>query len=402
MAYIRKRNLPSGKLRWQVVWKAKGKRVSAMFETQADAKAKKRAVEGSRPGSSAKFRALAVDYLAYMESLVKAGDRERSYLEYLEGHINGHILPDAEFSGTRCCNIGTPEVQLFLNRLIGKVSSSLAVKIRTTLSQVFKYGARVGYVPSNPVRDAETKRKRRPEAGEAEPFVLPGKNSLRALLDGAGTFDNTGRANAVVRTLMYAGPRISELRGLPQTACRLVGEVPNVQIHQRADRYNVIGSVKSSAGRRTLELGPETAQALRLWLLAAPIGEPVRLPDGRMMEPPRLAFPSETGGVWGYPNFRARFWVPLMNHCGLVTDEPADESIRSYVKAWANFRAPIFGPHMLRHVYASLQIEQGVSPKRLQKLMGHSTLKMTMDTYGHLFPDEDADRVRARGVERLL
>ncbi len=57
---------------------------------------------------------------------------------------------------------------------------------------------------------------------------------------------------------------------------------------------------------------------------------------------------------------------------------------------------------MLRHVYASLQIEQGVTPERLQKLIGHATLKMTLDTYGHLWPDEDADRARARGVEKMI
>jgi site-specific recombinase XerD len=61
---------------------------------------------------------------------------------------------------------------------------------------------------------------------------------------------------------------------------------------------------------------------------------------------------------------------------------------------------PASGVHMLRLVYASLQIEQGVTPKRLQKLIGHATLKMTLDTYGHLWPDEDAER--ARGVERMI
>jgi integrase len=91
-----------------------------------------------------------------------------------------------------------------------------------------------------------------------------------------------------------------------------------------------------------------------------------------------------------------------MNHCGLVTDEPADKHIREFLKANANFKAPLFGPHMLRHVYASLQIDQGIKPKQLQKLMGHATLKQTMDTYGHLFPDDENDRERARAVENVL
>jgi len=57
---------------------------------------------------------------------------------------------------------------------------------------------------------------------------------------------------------------------------------------------------------------------------------------------------------------------------------------------------------MLRYVYASLQIEQGITPKRLQKLIGHATLKMTLDTYGHLWPDVDADRKQARPMENML
>lgn len=34
--------------------------------------------------------------------------------------------------------------------------------------------------------------------------------------------------------------------------------------------------------------------------------------------------------------------------------------------------------------------------------MGHSTPKLTLDTYGHLWPDERADRACARAVEQAL
>jgi integrase len=401
MTHIRKRTLPSGKTRWQLIWKARGKRVSEMFETQREANAKRIAVEGLKPGSSAKFRILAKDYIDYMQDLVDAGQRERSYLTMLKGHIDGHILTDTEFADLRCSSTGTPEVQLFLNRLITKVSIKLAVKIRTTLSQTFKHGSQVGFVGANPVRDTEIKQKRRPDAGEAAPFVLPGKNALRALVEGAKTFDTTGRASAAVHVLMYGGLRISELRGLERRFAKLTLPATNLEVVQRADRYNVIGSVKSAAGRRTVDIGPTTAQALRVWLMAAPKAPK---PEDAAKDAPRpeFCFPNDDGGVWGYANFRSRFWVPLMNHCGLVTDQPADRHIREFLKAWADFKAPLFGPHMLRHVYASLQIEQGITPKRLQKLIGHATLKMTLDTYGHLWPDVDADRERARGVENIL
>ncbi len=42
--------------------------------------------------------------------------------------------------------------------------------------------------------------------------------------------------------------------------------------------------------------------------------------------------------------------------------------------------------HDLRHSFASLLIEQGAHPKYIQEQMGHSSIQVTMDVYGHLFP----------------
>lgn len=50
-------------------------------------------------------------------------------------------------------------------------------------------------------------------------------------------------------------------------------------------------------------------------------------------------------------------------------------------------------PHDLRHNYASLLIRSGASIKVVQRRLGHASAKTTLDTYGHLFPDED-DRTR--------
>jgi len=43
-------------------------------------------------------------------------------------------------------------------------------------------------------------------------------------------------------------------------------------------------------------------------------------------------------------------------------------------------------PHFLRHTFASLLLQQGESLKYVQEQLGHSSIKMTCDTYGHLVP----------------
>ncbi|GIQ78725.1 hypothetical protein BraRD5C2_71760 [Bradyrhizobium sp. RD5-C2] len=61
-----------------------------------------------------------------------------------------------------------------------------------------------------------------------------------------------------------------------------------------------------------------------------------------------------------------------------------------------------YGIHALRHACASLWIERGMNPKRIQKLMGHSTIQLTFDRYGRLFKDSDADRRAAEDIQARL
>lgn len=58
--------------------------------------------------------------------------------------------------------------------------------------------------------------------------------------------------------------------------------------------------------------------------------------------------------------------------------------------------------HLLRHVAASLWIEAGLPPKRIQNLMGHASIQVTFDTYGHLFEDHDTVAKAVAGAERSL
>jgi integrase len=55
--------------------------------------------------------------------------------------------------------------------------------------------------------------------------------------------------------------------------------------------------------------------------------------------------------------------------------------------------------HALRHAAAALWIEQGLSPKRIQGLMGHASIQQTFDTYGYLLEARDDDKAAMAAVE---
>lgn len=53
-----------------------------------------------------------------------------------------------------------------------------------------------------------------------------------------------------------------------------------------------------------------------------------------------------------------------------------------------------FSPHTFRHTFATRAIENGMQPKTLQKLLGHSSLQMTMDLYCHVTEDTLFDAMK--------
>jgi integrase len=150
-------------------------------------------------------------------------------------------------------------------------------------------------------------------------------------------------------------------------------------VRARADRWNVIGSPKSDAGKRAVPLAPMVVNVLREWKLACP-----RFAEG---EEPRLwlVFPTATGNVQRLAHIRRRLG-PVQHAAGITTDA----------------RAPRYGMHSLRHACASLLIEQGLSPKKIQAILGHSSIVMTYDRYGHLFATPEDDQAAMAQLQARL
>jgi len=60
---------------------------------------------------------------------------------------------------------------------------------------------------------------------------------------------------------------------------------------------------------------------------------------------------------------------------------------RHFLPAIKAAKVPRVRFHDLRHTFASLLIDQGENPKYIQNQMGHSSINVTFDVYGHLMKD---------------
>lgn len=61
-------------------------------------------------------------------------------------------------------------------------------------------------------------------------------------------------------------------------------------------------------------------------------------------------------------------------------------------KAWKAAGLAAIGLHESRHTYASLMIAAGVNVKALSTYMGHASITITYDRYGHLLPGNEEER----------
>ena len=160
----------------------------------------------------------------------------------------------------------------------------------------------------------------------------------------------------VVEAVM-SGARQGELIGLQWSDV----DWYNSQIHiKRTFQHGRFYDPKSATSKRKIDLGPTVMKKLKKWKIAC---MPTELD---------LVFPSDTGTSIDNNNLVRRHYEPALRRAGL--------------------RRIKF--HCLRHTYGSLLIDQGEHPKYIQNQMGHSSINVTMDTYGHLMKTVNQDSAR--------
>ncbi|PWC81234.1 site-specific integrase [Azospirillum sp. TSH64] len=322
---------------------------------------------------------------------------EEGTLKQYRNHVSRHIVP--RIGALRLNRLTTPRVVEYRDELLRDgVSRAMTKKVLTSLVGILSEARTRGLVAINAAEGVTISTSGRHETS----VEIPTKDEVRDLVRRAAAWsvgDHGANRNGVglgkaspkgrpseleairlnrhrwflllLKCSILTGARISELRGLPWGSVDL--EEGAIEIVQRADEKGTIGPTKTKGSRRRIVIPDDLRIELKSWRIACPKG------------PLDLVFPNGSGKVESLSNIANRFWYPLQVEAKVVGE---DGKAR-------------YGIHALRHFRASVLIESRADIKEVQRELGHSSAQITLDTYGHLFDDAEANARRKKRTEGI-
>jgi len=302
----------------------------------------------------------------WMIEVVQPSVRPWTYRGY-DVHVRLHIKPAL---GNLALEAVSPRhVQALLNQ---KLAEGLAPKtvryIRGTLRTAFKQATRWGLIVRNPVDAVDGPKV---ERFEIRPFTPDEARQFLSAIRGE-------RLEALYSVALTMGLRQGEALGLRWQDVDL--DLGNLRINKQLQRINgkfQLVEPKTPRSRRTLALPASIVVGLREhW--NRQLSE--RAVVGERWETSDLVFTTDRGRPLDGTVVSHHFHRQL-DRAGLVQ--------RRF--------------HDLRHSCATLLLVQGVSPRVVMDVLGHSQIALTMNTYTHVLPQlrrEAADRMEALIADR--
>lgn len=367
MASVKKRTWTTSKgearSAWRVDWTDQnGKRQRTQRDTKREADDFRVTIEGQLKDGT--FRAdartvtvseAAETYIEMMKGRHLRGEQvTRTYLDLLKGVVANYIDPtDASNTDFRdgvgklkLAKLTASAVTSFRDRMRDAGTSPYHTRrVLSVLSRVLDHAIERDLIAVNAARKIKVIGRRDETNQKVTP---PPKASLAAMIKRASE-DTSLRIKFAAST----GLRASEQWALRWHHLNL--DAGTVTVETRVDRYGDEDTTKTKAGLREVPIGASLITELKAWKLKS-----------KYSTPDNLVFPNTIGGHTAHINFLHRKFEPLFK-----------EDIAPFT--W----------HGLRHFAVSTWIEYGLAPKTVQTFAGHSSLQVTMDRYGHMFPSDD-------------
>jgi integrase len=284
----------------------------------------------------------------------------KSYREIVEGHL----VP--ELGNIPIAKLTPAEVQAFLNR---KQASDLSARrvqyIHAVLRRALVTAERWGLVSRNVARLVDPPRVRRREITPLTP------EQARRLIETSVE----DRYRALWITALGTGLRQGELLALRWEDVDLT-----------AGRLWVRHTLANVDGTLTL-LEPKTDRSRRLVVLPAPVCVALRAHRTRQKMDRVVA-----GSHWVDSGHVFATMLGKPHHAATIS--------RAFDQALARAELPHTRFHDLRHSAATFLLSQGFGLEDVKNLLGHSTIVLTSNTYGHVL--EQRQQEMARGMDAVL
>lgn len=340
--------------RWQVRYRdPSGAQRKENFERKPDAD--RRAAEVGAVLSKGQYadpRDQKITFREYAEQWRKVQPHRTTTRRDVEQCLRSHAYP--AFGDLRLASIRTDDLQSWLTGLVQVhgLAPRTARKVQQKVTAVFNAAVRSQRIQASPCVGLKG-----PEVPHKE--ILPiTAEQIHALVK---TLPD--RYRLVVVLGAGSGLRPGELLGLQVRHVDFLRRTVKVEQQvQRAYPGVVVCPPKTKRSYRTVPVPQAVIDAVALHLKKHPAG-----PDGFLFAGPVNA-----------DHFMDKVWRPAVQTAGL----PKGTRL-----------------HDLRHTYASVLIRHGKGPKTVAARLG-DTVVVAMETYGHLFPDEDEDTREA--VEEFL
>lgn len=286
----------------------------------------------------------------WIESYVESNIKETAKMGYT--HVVARFT--SHFGDALLQNITGAHIQAFISKRLKEVQPSTAQWETIVLKEMLKHAYHWGYTKRNPGEFIKN-----PRVTKKKVTILDVAEAYR-LLD---KIDPHYRV--AVLTAILTGLRANELWGLTWDDIDFDAGV----IHVRHSLWKgELHIPKTETSERKVDISPSLALELKKWKLQCPGNEL------------KLVFPTRRGCPVIHHNFVKLYFRPALKDAGL-----------NPVK-W----------HSLRHTNASIRIHGEQNPKYLSEQLGHSSIKITYDLYGHIFSNAEFSKSQVAKLENTF
>ena len=274
---------------------------------------------------------------------------EDLYRNLARKHLESSSLATMRLSSVAPLHLGS-----FMKDLGGHGGQSLLRNTYTVLTHLFESAVRNGLLRQSPLQHIK-----RPKQAKQEVRFLS-DSEMSALMEELAK----SRYLPVAQLILQTGLRRGEALGLSWDDVDLVRQ----QLHVRftLDAKGRRGSPKTSRSIRTLDLNDKAIAVLRM-LKKAHSESRLRLGPLYVGCEWNPVFSTEDGKA-SQPRVLLRAIQNAANRCGLNDSEHPDR----------------VGVHTLRHYVATRLLSNGVEMMVVSRILGHESIKTTVDIYGHL------------------